>query len=301
MLTKNRILRAMMVVFSVLVLAACGETPTPTLPPTWTPTNLPTSVSLTETPIPTVTPTLRPSSTPIPTNTLPPSLTPRPTLTPTPGIFGLGFYAGSFRDDFSDPTSGWAVEQNEDWGFFYQNGGYVIYNNLPNAEICSSRTRGHTDVVIQADVTKVEGPNSAYFGVTCRKSLENFYTLGITGGGEYVIYKTIGSERTLLTQGESNAIKEGNDVTNHLQASCIGSVFSLSVNEVEVVTILDVGPQFGSMVGISVGTVGEGGIRVIFDNFKSDPVEGAPPVPTLTPTLSGSETAVPSNTPTATP
>ena len=281
-------------------LTACQVSETPTAPPaTATLLPFPTSIPLTEGPTLTPSPTLRPSATPLPSLTLAPSLTPIPTNTPTPGIIGIGFDTGPFRDDFSDPFSGWPVENGSDWGFGYESGGYVMYNNLPNAEVCASRTRSHTDFVIEVDVEKLSGPDSAYFGITCRKIGTNYYTLAITGNGEYNIWKTVGAERELLAEGVHPAINTGND-SNHLFATCIGNVLTLSVNGAEVVSVVDIGPLFGTFVGLILGTAGEPEAVVKFDNFNSYPAEGAAPLPTLTPT--GTLTpGTPTSTPTATP
>jgi len=273
-----------LLVLALAALACQGTVPqviSPTATGLFTP--FPTSAPLTDTPLPTITSTLRPSSTPLPTLTLAPSLTLVPTRTPTPGIIGIGLDTGPFRDDFSDPTSGWASDDGEQWGFGYFDGGYRMYNNHPFAEVCSSRTRFHTDVVISVDVEKLSGPNSAYYGISCRKTGNNYYTLGINGNNGYVIYKSTGGKRALITSGESAAIRAGNQ-SNSLVATCIGNVLTLTVNGVEVVSVVDVGPLFGSMIGLVVGTVGEPEIVVLFDNFDSFPAEGAAPLPSLTPT-----------------
>jgi hypothetical protein len=281
MLTRRFLVKLPTLLLVLAALAACTAEPTPS--PTWTPTNLPTSIPLTSTLTPSVTPTLFPSSTPFPTFTLPPSLTPVPSLTPTPAIIGLGTNSGPFRDDFSDPFSGWPTSTGADWGFGYEGEVYEMYNNLPSAEVCSSRTRWHTDYVVEVDAAKIAGPDNAYFGVSCRKSGDSFYTLGIRGNGEYAIYKTTGSTRKLVAGGVSAAVRQGN-ATNRLSASCVGSVLTLWVNGTQVVSVLDIGPQFGSFIGLVIGTINEGGLIVHFDNFNGYPSANARPIPTITPT-----------------
>ncbi len=286
--------------FSVLItsLVACQAVAPGPSQPTPTQVKIATSVPLTDTPMPTLTPTLRPSSTPVPTLTLAPSLTPIPTNTPTPGILGLGFTTGPFRDDFSDPTSGWVTEDGGDWGFGYYEGGYRMYANIGYAEVCSSRSRSHTDFIIEVDVQKLSGPDNAYYGVTCRKTGSNYYSLAITAGGEYRILKTTGGVPVVLAKGASPAIKKG-DAVNHLLASCIGNVMTLSVNGVEVGSVSDIGPLFGTFVGLVVGSTTEPNIEVKFDNFDSYPTGNAPAIPSLTPVNNQSPT--PTRTPTATP
>ena len=290
-------------VFSLFltVLGACttvAPTPEEVVLPTLNP--FPTSVPLTDTPIPTATATLRASATPLPTLTLAPSLTPIPTDTPTPAIFGLGLTSGPFRDDFSDPGSGWVNEGGDQWSIGYYEGGYRIVNNFFKSEVTASRSRSHTDFIIEADVHKLSGANSAYFGVTCRKLGETYYTMGITGNGEYVIVKTFNDEPSVILEGTSPAIKKG-DAVNHIKGSCIGKVISITVNDVLLGAISDDGPLFGIFVGINVGTQGDDGIEVKFDNFNSYPTGDAPAFPTITPTGSLQPTATPTKTPTPTP
>jgi hypothetical protein len=280
------------------VLACAGEVPIINAPTaTHTSTLFPTSIPLTDTLTPTVTATLRPSSTALPTLTLAPSLTAVPTLTPSPGVIGVGLDTGPFKDDFSDPLSGWPTEEGDLLGFGYFNGGYRMYNNMLYSEVCTSRTRFHTDFVIGVQATKLSGPNNAYFGVSCRKTGNNYYTLAINGSGQYKIYKTVGGVINLLSSGENGAIRQG-DQTNVLVGSCIGTRLTLVVNGVEVISIQDPGPLFGSMIGLVIGTTSEPGIEVKFDNFDSFPVAGAAPFPTGTLTTTpGTPTASPTTAP----
>ncbi len=216
----------------------------------------------------TTSPTLRPSSTPLATSTRVPSLTPIPSKTFTPAVIGLGFSELPFRDDFSSEQSGWPEEAGEDWGYGYLNDNYQMYNNIPFAEVCSSRQRSHVDATIKVRVTKISGPNDAYFGVTCRKTGANYYALTINGNGEYGIYKTIGGLSDQLIGGFHGAIKRGN-ATNDLEATCNGSILTLRVNGIEVVEVLDPGFQFGTFLGLIVGTKAGSEIEVVFDNFDA--------------------------------
>jgi len=257
----------------LLVLAGCRAQPAPptaTPSPTSTPIVLPTSPPKSPTPSPTASPTLRPSSTPFPTNTPAPSLTPIPTNTPTPGVLGLGSTDLPFRDDFSDPLSGWAEASGDDFGFGYtDSASYEMYSNIPIADVTVARSRFHTDVAIEVVVTKVEGPDSAFFGVNCRKVGDgNYFTLAITGNGGYEFYRSVGSKRELLLSGTSGAIKKGN-TTNRLKANCVGQTLSLEVNGVNVGSITSEYFAFGELLGLIVGTHSETGIRVIFDNFNA--------------------------------
>ena len=296
------VVRSSCLLAMMIFAGACARQPEPpaiVIPPSATPIPK-TRVPNTPTPTFTPTSTLRPSSTPLPTFTLAPSLTPFPTPTLTPAILGIGTTSGALRDDFSDPLSGWVSEYGEGWSFFYQNNAYTIINNTPRADVSSSRTRFHTDFIIEVDVTKISGPNDAFFGVTCRSTGFNYYSLNITGNGQYEIYKSVASKRELLVSGSSNAIETGNE-TNHLMATCIGNTLTLFVNGAKVVEHFDLGPLSGAFVGLLLGTKDAVPVTVSFDNFDSYPAQNAPPLPTFTPT--GTQpTATPTGTlPTPTP
>ena len=201
---------------------------------------------------------------------------------------------GPFRDDFSDPGSGWVNDSGTNWSIGYYEGGYRIVNEVYKVEITASRSRVHTDFIIEADVHKLSGADSAYFGVTCRKVGETYFTMGITGAGEYMIVKTTNDVPAIMVEGTHPAIKKG-DVVNHLKGSCIGKQISLAVNGVDVASIFNEGPLFGNFVGIIAGTLGEPGIEVKFDNFNSYPTGNAPAYPSSTPAVTATRT------PTATP
>jgi hypothetical protein len=286
-------------VFSMFF-ASCSTPPSDLVIPTFTPSATVTATSTSRPPTATYTssPTLRPSFTPPPTFTPVPSFTPIPTNTPTPPILGIGEFYGVLRDDFSNINSGWVSSDADEFGYGYANGGYTMYSNVGYSEVCSSRTRGHTDFIIDVDVTKHAGPNDAYFGVTCRKTGENYVTLAINGNGGYIISKTIGDERSEITSGFSSAINAGDGATNHLTAYCVGNIFTLDVNGQAVITVADVAPTFGSYVGLILGTYDELGISVSFDNFNSKPPEGAAPAPTFTPEGTLPEEGTPTITPT---
>jgi hypothetical protein len=262
-----RLFRTLAVLLAVQV-ACLGSTalPTSTPAPSATPTKTLRAITVTATS--TASPTLLPSSTPLPTRTAVPSLTPVPSKTFTPGVIGLGFSELPFRDDFTSDLSGWPVERNEEWGYGYLSAKYQMYNNISYAEVCSSRQRSHIDVTIRVKATKVSGPNEAYFGVTCRKTGPNYFSLTINGNGDYGIYKTTGGISERLIGGFHGAINRGN-ATNQLEATCSGSILTLKVNGIEVIEVLDPGFQFGTFLGLVLGTHAGNEVEVIFDNFDS--------------------------------
>ncbi len=272
--TKNR--RSLRVVFLVvfLVSMACsiGGTPSEEVVATLTPGASRTPAPSHTPGPPTITPalpTLRPSSTPIPTFTPVPSLTPvpkTPTVSPTPGVIGMGRPDEPLRDDFSDPLSGWPTRTDEDWGYGYADGGYVVYNNLAGADVCVSRTRIFADAVVGVTVTKLDGVDSAFYGVTCRKTIDDYYIVGINGNGEYAIIRGISEVSEIVYRGYSGAIRVSN-ASNQIEATCEGNTIMLVVNGTQVFYYEEAGLFAGNYVGVVLSTQHEAGVEVRFDNF----------------------------------
>lgn len=194
------------VVILSLGLAACGPTPTP--PPTATPmpvppTNTPTPVPPTDTPTPTL-----PIPTPAPANVL-------------------------FRDDFSDPASGWESGDFDEGSVGYKNGVYFVTSLGDGDVMWGVASMFFSDVIIEVDATQISaGPaNNNDYGVVCRQqdNGDGYYLL-ISGDGNYAIIKAEGgSFEELVDWTESDAIRQGN-ATNHIRAACEGSILTLFVN-----------------------------------------------------------------------
>jgi len=271
----TRLFSLILFVAAALLLGACTRAtevvlPTATASPVPLPTDTPYP-SRTPTTLPTGTRTLRPSSTPYPTGTQVPSLTPIPSKTPTPAVFGVNALDGPMWDDFSDPDSGWASGAADGYTYGYSGSAYNITVNIGYAEISAARTRTHQAVTVSADVTKLLGPDNAYFGVTCRKNDDSYYSFTINGAGVWAIYRTDGGKPTKVIDGTNKVIRIGNNATNHLRAQCKGSYLTFFVNGREVVTTLESRYQSGTWAGFVVGTTNQVGISVNFDNFSVIP------------------------------
>lgn len=63
----------------------------------------------------------------------------------------------------------------------------------------------------------------------------------------------------------SDAINQG-PAANHIRANCVGSTLGLHVNGKKLIEVKDCSLTQGD-VGLAVGTVGEPGADVLFDDF----------------------------------
>ncbi len=205
---------------------------------------------------------------------------PRPTVTPvTPSPAASAAAAGApaaslqvlFRDDFSNPHSGWDTVHEKDAIIEYTpQGQYRIWLNYPHTTIWANPGLQFTDTRIEVDALKAAGPDDNQFGIICRyEDANNFYFFLISSDGYYGIGKTKDGKQSLLT-GEGNMtfareIAKGHAL-NHLRAECVGTHLALFVNGHHLATVSDADFSRGD-VGLMVGTFDEPGVDIRFDNF----------------------------------
>jgi hypothetical protein len=185
-------------------------------------------------------PTLPPPTDVTPMPPVPESTSAPPTQAPaaTPTEMGL-----LFEDDFSDPGTGWYVDDDPEQGSYaYENGVYAITALSSGLQMWGNANRSFGDVVITVDATQISAPangNNAY-GVGCRIQPDtngDGYFLRISSDGYYAIVKYVttdpqtddGEFAILVDWTPTDAVNQGN-ATNHIEVSCIGPELSLSVN-----------------------------------------------------------------------
>jgi hypothetical protein len=175
-----------------------------------------------------------------------------------------------FKDDFSDPNSGWMQGEDEFGKTEYLDGSFRILVNSDVTGKVSIPRLFFTDVIVEVDATKVAGPDDNDYGIICcYQDDNNFYFLEISSDGYYSIGKYKENQLQLLGMEQmqtSDVIRQG-QATNRIQATCIGSVLSLSVNGQKLFETEDVDFSAGD-VGLIAGTFETPGTDILFDNFK---------------------------------
>jgi hypothetical protein len=186
---------------------------------------------------------------------------------PVPGIL-------LYEDDFSDPQGGWDVYDDDDSWAGYRDGEYglaVYWDNY--------MTWGNPDpqdqavpanIEVEVDARQVEGPLDNNFGLLVRYQPgdDDFYWFQISGDGYYSVDLKQGEEWTsLVAWEESDAIRQGLDVTNHLLVVCYGDQFSFYANETYLTGFHDSSLGSGT-IGLAVGTFDEPGAEIHFDNLR---------------------------------
>ena len=174
-----------------------------------------------------------------------------------------------FQDDFSDTSSGWDRVNVGDGITDYADGVYRIWVNTTSTDVWANPGLDFTDTVVEVEATKVGGPDDNDFGVICRYQDEsNFYFFIISSDGYYGLGKVVDGEQMLIDEEElmpSDAIQLGN-VTNTIQADCVGSTLTLYANGTQLTSVED-GTFTSGDVGLLAGTFDESGTDIHFDNF----------------------------------
>jgi hypothetical protein len=174
-----------------------------------------------------------------------------------------------FRDDFSDPSSGWSQVTAASGESIYMDGAYRIFVNEPNIDIWSKPGKSFQDVRIEVDAFKVGGERDNRFGVLCRAvDDDSFYIFIISSDGYYGIGLIDGQDYRLLGMDAlqpSDAIRLGS-ASNHIRADCVGDTLTLTVNGVQLAQVQDARFPAGD-VGLIAGTYAAPGTDIRFDDF----------------------------------
>lgn len=174
-----------------------------------------------------------------------------------------------FKDDFSDPSSGWKKVSVENGETDYANGAYRIRVSKANMDVWGNPGLDFVDVRIEVDAIKVNGVNDNRFGLICRYQATNqFYMFLISSDGYYGIGKVKGDNYTLVGQDSlqpSEKIFQGT-TPNHLRADCVGDTLTLYANGEKLAEAHDAEFTSGD-AGLVAGSYGTPGTEILFDNF----------------------------------
>jgi hypothetical protein len=173
-----------------------------------------------------------------------------------------------FQDEFDDNTTGWDRVANDGGIMDYDTGGYRILIRQPQLNFWSTPEMNFGDVRVEADVTKLNGPDENRAGLMCRYQSGNYYFFLISSDGFYAIGKFIGGQTILLGQSamQASANVQPGSALNHLRADCIGDSLTFYVNFNPVAGVKDADLQTGD-IGVLAGSFSQPGVDVLFDHF----------------------------------
>jgi len=174
-----------------------------------------------------------------------------------------------YHDDFSDPSSGWTQTASPNGTLGYSDGTYRIMVQSAGYDLWAVSGQVYGDVQIEADATRVAGPEYNRFGLVCRfQDMNNFYVFFISSDGYYAIGKIKNGAASLLGQqmmAYTSFIVQ-DDGPNHLRFDCIGNTLKGYVNG-QPIAITSDADFSGGDAGLITGAFDQGGVEVSFDNF----------------------------------
>lgn len=185
-------------------------------------------------------------------------------------------------DDFSDPASGWLVDEIAEGSVKYAQGTYVIEVKPKLYTIWSHPGLRYDDVAVAVSARPIDLAADTELGVLCRyRDGKNFIYASISSDGYYGIGQMKDGEATLLTGNgklqPSGAILTG-DALNRIQLVCDSDQFTLIVNDQRVDTAQIETAARGD-VGVLAGTFDQPNAAARFDNFATSAPQLASSVP----------------------
>jgi S1-C subfamily serine protease len=170
-----------------------------------------------------------------------------------------------FRDDFSDPGSGWEEFSDEDGSAGYVNGKYQIEVTSGNMVRWGVSKNSFDDITMNAKIRVNHETGEGDFGFLCRYVDEqNFYALEISEDGYAAIWKLLNGEVVVLVDWEFVGGFSGSSY--NVSASCIGEILSISLDGTELVSARD-GDFSSGDIGLVAGTNSVENLLVTFDDL----------------------------------
>jgi len=174
-----------------------------------------------------------------------------------------------YRDDFSNPESGWRAAANPGGRADYADGVFRITLDQPNSDAWASPGLDLSDVRVDVEAIKAGGDRNNRFGILCRvTSPARYYIFMISSDGYYGIgkvnqgqYELLGSQSLL----PSDKIPQGSEYLR-LRADCVQDRLALYVNEQLITEVMDAEFESGD-VGLIAGSYQTAGVDILFDNF----------------------------------
>ena len=177
-----------------------------------------------------------------------------------------------FQDNFSDSTSGWDRIESEEFATDYKNDVYEIQVKDDSTMAWANPGLDFFDVIVETDAIKIAGTDDNSLGIICRYSetedASNFYFFVISSDGFYGIGKVIDGQQEMISSENmeySEMIQPG-EISNHLQADCVGNQLVLNVNGHKLANATDEALPSGD-VGLIAGAFSPPGTDILFDNF----------------------------------
>jgi len=185
--------------------------------------------------------------------------------------------SGQYNETF-DKAGDWGTGRTADVVGEVDNGVYEMLVKSNSELYLASAGESFGNGVYEVEATQIAGPLNNGYGFLFKvdEETDSFYAFEISGDGWIWIGRCAElceSEQVTLVGGDwfrSPAINQGLQATNVLRAVVDGNLMTFYVNGVEVGRTSDDRLTEGD-IAVMVETLGESGVRVIFDNFRFTP------------------------------
>lgn len=175
-----------------------------------------------------------------------------------------------FRDDFSNPASGWAPGASSSGVAGYADGVYRLAVDQANSDAWVTPGLSLNDTHAEVDALRIGGDRNNRFGLLCRVNWPaGFYLFLISSDGYYGIGKFSGGQYRLLGSESmlpSDKIPRGTEYLR-IRADCVQDRLTLYVNGEKIAEARDSEFQSGDL-GLIAGAYDPSGANILFDNFS---------------------------------
>lgn len=185
---------------------------------------------------------------------------------------------GPYVEEF-DSVGSWGSGDDADVTGNVNNGRFEILVKAESGIYWSTGGEDFSDGTYEVEATQLEGTVDNGYGLLFRSNEnDDFYLFEVSGDGFVWIGLCKGGceDDVVMLVGDnwfaSDAVNQGLNATNRLRVQAEGGNLIFFINDQEVGRATDTTLTTGD-IGILVETLGEGGVKVAFDNFKFTPLE----------------------------
>lgn len=194
-------------------------------------------------------------------------------------MLACGPLGGAYEETF-DSVGNWGSGSDIDVEGNVNDGRFELFVKAELGLYWSTAGEDFGDGIYEIEATQLEGPLDNGYGMMFRinNDTDSFYLFEVSGDGFIWIGRCDGGcedDVTVIVSDswfESPAVNQGLNTTNRLRVQAEGPNLIFYVNDQEVGRVTDESFVTGD-IGILVETLGEGGVRVAFDNFTISPIE----------------------------
>jgi hypothetical protein len=186
--------------------------------------------------------------------------------------------SGPYHETF-DRKGSWPTADEVDATSGVMNGRYELLVKAEQGIFWATGGQEFSNGIFEVETEQLEGTLDNGYGMLFRidKNNDSFYLMEISSDGYLWIGHCINGcaeAESLVNSGwfQSDAVRQGLNVTNQLKVQAEGGNMIFYVNDQEVGRVTHTALSKGD-IGVAVETLGEGGVRVAFDNFKVTPLE----------------------------